>query len=182
MTGPGPEHTRAGADALQLDGDLMRRLGHEMVDRVVDRWIGLREDRAWGTADRTYTEARLREAAPETGRDPDEVIDRVVRDVLPYAGRIDHAWRARADVSEGVPDPPTSYLKRFFFDTMVFEPDQVKFLVDKYGADHVLLGTDYPYDMGDDDPLQLIGSVPGLDQSQIDLIAGGNAARLLGYT
>ena len=90
MTGPGPEHTRAGADALQLDADLMRRLGHEMVDRVVDRWTGLREDRAWGTADRSRTEARLREAAPETGRDPDEVIERVVRDVLPYAGRIDH--------------------------------------------------------------------------------------------
>ena len=90
MTGPRPEHARAGADALQLDGDLMRRLGYEMVDRVVARWTGLREDRAWGTADRTYTEARLREAAPETGRDPDEVIERVVRDVLPYAGRIDH--------------------------------------------------------------------------------------------
>ena len=90
MTGPRPEHTRAGADALQLDADLMRRLAHEMVDRVVDRWTGLREDRPWGTADRTYTEARLREAAPETGRDPDEVIERVLRDVLPYAGRIDH--------------------------------------------------------------------------------------------
>ena len=90
MTGPRPEHTRAGAEALQLDADLMRRLGHEMVDRVVDRWTGLREDRAWGTADRTFTEARLRESAPESGRDPNEVIDRVLRDVLPYAGRIDH--------------------------------------------------------------------------------------------
>ena len=34
---------------------------------------------------------------------------------------------------------------------MVFEPEQRKFLVDRYGADHVLLGTDYPYDMGDED-------------------------------
>ncbi len=97
-----------------------------------------------------------------------------------YAGRIDHAWRARADVREGVPNPPTEYLKRFFFDTMVFEPDQLEFLINKYGADHVLLGTDYPYDMGEEDPLGLIGDVPGLDQSQIDLVAGGNAARLLG--
>ena len=97
-----------------------------------------------------------------------------------YAGRIDHAWRAREDVREGVPQPPTEYLKRFFFDTMVFEPDQLKFLIDKYGADHIMLGTDYPYDMGEDDPLELIGSVPGLQQEQIDLISGGNAARLLG--
>ena len=43
-----------------------------------------------------------------------------------------------------------------------------------------MLGTDYPYDMGEDDPLELIGSVPGLQQEQIDLISGGNAARLLG--
>ena len=46
---------------------------------------------------------------------------------------------------------------------MVFETDQLKYLVDRYGADHVLLGTDYPYDMGDDDPLALIGRTPGLD-------------------
>jgi aminocarboxymuconate-semialdehyde decarboxylase len=97
-----------------------------------------------------------------------------------YAGRIDHGWRARADVSEDVPDLPGSYLRKFFFDTMVFDADQVRYLVDKYGADHVLLGTDYPYDMGDEDPLALIGATPGLSQDQIDLIAGGNAARLLG--
>ena len=41
---------------------------------------------------------------------------------------------------------------------MVFEPGQLEYLVDLYGADHVLLGTDYPYDMGDDDPLALLGA------------------------
>jgi aminocarboxymuconate-semialdehyde decarboxylase len=97
-----------------------------------------------------------------------------------YAGRIDHGWRARADVSQGVRDLPGNSLRKFYFDTLVFEPDQLKFLVDKYGADHVLLGTDYPYDMGDNDPLALVGSTPGLDQRQVDLICGGNAARLLG--
>jgi aminocarboxymuconate-semialdehyde decarboxylase len=97
-----------------------------------------------------------------------------------YAGRIDHAWRARSDVREGVPRPPGDYLRRFYFDTMVFEPAQLRFLIERYGADHVLLGTDYPYDMGDDDPLGLLGSVDGLDQVEVDLVAGGNAARLLG--
>ncbi|MEO3860517.1 amidohydrolase family protein [Acrocarpospora sp. B8E8] len=97
-----------------------------------------------------------------------------------YPGRIDHGWRARADVSENVPGLPGDYLREFYFDTMVFDPGQLKFLVDRYGAEHVLLGTDYPYDMGDDDPLALIGATPGLDQRQVDLISGGNAARLLG--
>lgn len=97
-----------------------------------------------------------------------------------YAGRIDHGWRAREDISEGVPQLPGSYLRRFYFDTMVFEPDQLQFLVDKYGADHVLLGTDYPYDMGEEDPLAFIGRAEGLTQEQVDQISGGNAARLLG--
>ncbi len=97
-----------------------------------------------------------------------------------YPGRIDHGWRAREDVSEGVPHLPSEYLRRFCFDTMVFGPDQLRFLVDRYGADHVLLGTDYPYDMGDDDPLALLGRADGLTQDQVDLISGGNAARLLG--
>jgi aminocarboxymuconate-semialdehyde decarboxylase len=97
-----------------------------------------------------------------------------------YAGRIDHAWRARADVREALPRPPGDYLRKLYFDSVVFEPDQLRYLIDKYGAEHVMLGTDYPYDMGEDDPLTLIASVPGLTQPQIDLITGGNAATLLG--
>jgi aminocarboxymuconate-semialdehyde decarboxylase len=97
-----------------------------------------------------------------------------------YAGRFDHAYHAREDVRHGLPRPPSEYLAMFHFDTMVFEPDQIGFLVDKYGADHVLLGTDYPYDMGETDPLGLIGRVQGLPDGDRDLIAGGNAARLMG--
>jgi aminocarboxymuconate-semialdehyde decarboxylase len=70
----------------------------------------------------------------------------------------------------------------FYFDTMVFEPDQLEFLITKYGPDHVLLGTDYPYDMGETDPLGLLARVPGLGEDERDLIAGGNAARLLGLS
>lgn len=98
-----------------------------------------------------------------------------------YAGRTDHAWQAREDVRAGVEHPPGTYLRRFYFDTMVFEPSQLAYLLAQYGAEHVLLGTDYPYDMGDDDPLALVGA-SGLGQPDIDLVAGGNAARLLGLT
>jgi aminocarboxymuconate-semialdehyde decarboxylase len=97
-----------------------------------------------------------------------------------YAGRFDHAYHAREDVRHGLPKPPSEYLSQFYFDTMVFEPDQLRFLIDKYGADHVLLGTDYPYDMGETDPLGLLGKVDGLSADDHDLIVGGNAARLLG--
>lgn len=96
-----------------------------------------------------------------------------------YPGRMDHGYHARRDVSENLPKPPSEYLKRFYFDTMVFEPDQLDWLLRKYGSDHILLGTDYPFDMGEDDPRGLIGRVEGLDEAEIAAISGGNAARLL---
>jgi aminocarboxymuconate-semialdehyde decarboxylase len=97
-----------------------------------------------------------------------------------YSGRFDHAYHAREDVRADLPRPPSHYLSRFFFDTMVFDPEQLGYLIGRYGADHVLLGTDYPYDMGETDPLGLIGKVAGLTSADVDLIAGGNAASLLG--
>jgi aminocarboxymuconate-semialdehyde decarboxylase len=97
-----------------------------------------------------------------------------------YAGRFDHAYQAREDVRHGLPRLPSEYLSGFFFDTMVFEPDQLGFLIEKYGSDHILLGTDYPYDMGEADPLGLLNKVSGLSPEDMDLIVGGNAARLLG--
>jgi aminocarboxymuconate-semialdehyde decarboxylase len=97
-----------------------------------------------------------------------------------YAGRFDHAYHAREDVKSSLPRAPSEYLARFHFDTMVFEPDQLDFLINKYGSDHILLGTDYPYDMGEVDPLGLIGKVDGLSEDDVDRIVGGNAARLLG--
>jgi len=96
-----------------------------------------------------------------------------------YSGRMDHAYRARKDVREGLPDLPSDYLKRFYFDTMVFEPDQLEYLIKKYGADHILLGTDYPYDMGEDDPVGLVNRVEGLTEHDCSAICGGNAAKLL---
>ncbi len=52
-------------------------------------------------------------------------------------------------------------------------------LVERFGADHVLLGTDYPYDMGMEHPVQFISEAGGISSSDKNLIMGGNAARLL---
>jgi aminocarboxymuconate-semialdehyde decarboxylase len=97
-----------------------------------------------------------------------------------YSGRFDHAYHAREDVRHGLPLPPSEYLSRFYFDTMVFEPDQLGYLIRQYGADHILLGSDYPYDMGEPDPLGLVGKVEGLTPEEVELISGANAVRLLG--
>jgi aminocarboxymuconate-semialdehyde decarboxylase len=96
-----------------------------------------------------------------------------------YWARMDHAWRARADCRTVIKRPPSSYLEKFHFDTITFDPEMLKRLIDRFGADHVVLGTDYPYDMGEDDPLGLIAQVKRLPKASRELITGGNAARLL---
>ncbi|MBV9824371.1 MAG: amidohydrolase [Alphaproteobacteria bacterium] len=96
-----------------------------------------------------------------------------------YSGRIDHAASARPDTCECIKEDPTVYLKRLHFDTMVFTHHQLEYLVQQYGPDHVLMGTDYPYDMGMIDPIGFVETSPGLNDTQRRQIFGGNAARLL---
>jgi aminocarboxymuconate-semialdehyde decarboxylase len=107
--------------------------------------------------------------------------------VLPHAGgylahywaRMDHAYRARPDCRTVIKRAPSSYLEKMYFDTITFDVQMLRHMVDRYGPDHVLLGSDYPYDMGVDDPLGVIASVPRLARAERDMIQGGNAARLL---
>jgi aminocarboxymuconate-semialdehyde decarboxylase len=96
-----------------------------------------------------------------------------------YSGRIDHAWGARSDARSSLPKPPTSYLKRnVYFDTVVFTPLQLEALVKTFGADRIVLGTDYPFDMADFDPVEHVVST-GFDAATTAAICGGNAKRLL---
>ena len=95
-----------------------------------------------------------------------------------YSGRIDHAWGARSDCHT-LPKPPTHYLKKIFFDTVVFTHDQLAALVKTFGADHVVMGTDYPFDMADFDPIEHVLS-SGFGTATTAAIVGGNAKKLLG--
>jgi aminocarboxymuconate-semialdehyde decarboxylase len=97
-----------------------------------------------------------------------------------YSGRIDHAWGARPDCRADLPEPPTTYLRKIYVDSVVFTPHQLAALVDLFGADHVLMGTDYPFDMGEYDPVGHVASFDAFDAKTRAAIAGGNAKRLLG--
>ena len=96
-----------------------------------------------------------------------------------YSGRVDHAAAARPDCCENINRMPTTYLKRLYFDTIVYTHHQLEYLVEQYGADHILMGTDYPADMGEVDPVGFIEGARGLDDNERRAILGGNAARLL---
>jgi aminocarboxymuconate-semialdehyde decarboxylase len=96
-----------------------------------------------------------------------------------YSGRIDHGAAARPDCGEHLHAMPTTYLKRLYFDTIVFTHHQLEYLVAQFGADHVLMGTDYPADMGEVDPIGFIEGAEGLGDAERRAILGRNAARLL---
>lgn len=71
----------------------------------------------------------------------------------PYlSGRWDHAWRVRADVGPSLEKPPSEYLTGFYFDMIAHSDRSLRFLADMTGWDRIVVGTDYPFDMGFADP------------------------------
>jgi aminocarboxymuconate-semialdehyde decarboxylase len=96
-----------------------------------------------------------------------------------YPARMDHVWSARVDARTVLKKTPRQSLARVYFDTIVFDREQLRHLVTLWGADHVLVGTDYPYDMGMYDPRGFVDGCTFLGGADRAKIKGLNAARLL---
>ncbi|CAM5642388.1 amidohydrolase family protein [Streptomyces fumanus] len=95
-----------------------------------------------------------------------------------HIGRSDHAWSARPDAGSGCAHLPSSYLKRLYFDSLVHDPHVLRELVRAAGADRVLLGSDFPFDMGTEDPVAALRAAR-LPEADFHAVRGGNAAALL---
>ncbi|MEU1274289.1 amidohydrolase family protein [Streptomyces sp. NPDC005799] len=95
-----------------------------------------------------------------------------------HIGRSDHAWSARPDAGAGCAHLPSSYVKRMYFDSLVHDPHVLRELVRVAGADRVLLGSDYAFDMGTDDPVAALRAAR-LPDPDFHAIRGTNAAALL---
>ena len=93
--------------------------------------------------------------------------------------RLDHAWRVQPKAKEALPEPPMSYARRFFYDALVFDPLAIRFLVDRYGSSQIVVGSDYPFNMGDTDPVGTLDAA-GLDAGAMRAITATNALRFLG--
>jgi aminocarboxymuconate-semialdehyde decarboxylase len=96
-----------------------------------------------------------------------------------YSARMDHAYRVRPECHDYIKRPPSYYMKKIYYDTMVFGETQLEHLVNLWGADHVVIGTDYPYDMGYYKPVDFVNGA-NLTREQKEQIIGGNGAKLLG--
>ncbi|MCZ0999464.1 amidohydrolase family protein [Streptomyces mirabilis] len=98
-----------------------------------------------------------------------------------HIGRSDHAWSTRSDAGAGCAHLPSSYLKRLYFDSLVHDPRVLRELVRVAGPDRVCLGSDYPFDMGTEDPVGALRAAR-LSEADFDALRGGNAAALLNLT
>lgn len=98
---------------------------------------------------------------------------------LPYQlGRLDHAWRGRRALREQLPQPPSAYLKNMYCDSLVHDPTALRFLIERWGADHVVVGSDYPFGMGSEKPVDEVLSL-GLTADSQTTILSGTLSRLL---
>lgn len=104
---------------------------------------------------------------------------------LPTAiGRSDRAWEVRPE-ARGCQRPPSSYLNQIWYDTVVHDAVALRHLIEAVGADRVVLGSDYPFDMGLDDPVREVRAAltsQGLGDDIADSVTGVNASALTGTT
>ena len=98
---------------------------------------------------------------------------------LPLApGRMDHGWAVRPELTTA--ERPSDALKRLYYDSLTFAPELLETLAQRVGADRIVLGSDFPFDMGCEDPVGHVHAAAGLSGAQRQAILGANAAALLG--
>src|SRR5947208_1323849 len=94
-------------------------------------------------------------------------------------GRMDHAWKVRSEARGHVREPPSAYLRRFYYDCIVYTEEALRYLIDTVGVDRVVFGTDWPYDMALDWPVSWVLGMKSLSQDEKEAILSKNLERLL---
>ena len=93
-------------------------------------------------------------------------------------GRWEHGWQVRPEARANIDRPPSEYFRLLCFDSLVHSVPALNYLVETVGAPRVMMGSDYPFDMGDNNPVEPIASLPHLSDDHKEMIFGGNAAAL----
>ena len=93
-------------------------------------------------------------------------------------GRWDHGWQVRPEARAQIDRPPSEYFKLLRFDSIVHSVPALNYLIESVGVGRVMMGSDYPFDMGDQNPVNDIAALLHLSDDQKEMIFGGNAAAL----
>jgi aminocarboxymuconate-semialdehyde decarboxylase len=99
---------------------------------------------------------------------------------FPYQiGRLDHGYAMRCELRERLPRRPSEYLASIYCDSLIHSDLSLRFLLDRMGDEHVVIGSDYPFHMGDPAPVDAIRRL-GLGREREARVLGRNLAKLLG--
>lgn len=98
---------------------------------------------------------------------------------VPYAlDRLDKGWEVWPDMRGAAQDRPSTYVRRFYYDTVTYADRNLRFLLDVVGADRVLFGTDFPAPMIVEDAVGRIERTDVLEPAEREAILRGNAAAI----
>jgi len=98
---------------------------------------------------------------------------------LPYQiSRLERSFVQRPEARQRISEPPSTYFKRFYFDTITHSKDALAYLLNLVGADQLVLGSDYPFDMGHERPADIVAELDLSAEDQAKIL-NGNALRLL---
>ena len=95
-------------------------------------------------------------------------------------GRVDNAWTHRDIIRKDCPELPSSYARRMYTDSAIFDPGALRLLTDVMGPDRVMLGTDAPFPLGEQEPGALVRHSSFLDDAAKAKILAGNALAFFG--
>ena len=96
------------------------------------------------------------------------------------AGRMDRGWQVRSEARATLAQPPSRYLSDFYYDSLTHSEDALRFLIDTVGIDQVVMGSDWPFDMAVDSPIEWLNGMSSITQDERDAIIKTNLAELLG--
>ena len=100
---------------------------------------------------------------------------------VPYQiGRLAHGHEVRKEARALTKTSPTDLVRRFYYDALIHDVRALRYLIDLVGADRIAIGTDAPFDMGEEEPLAMIDRVERLTQEERNAICGRTALELLG--
>ena len=96
-------------------------------------------------------------------------------------GRLDKGYEVRPETGALISRPPSEYARNLYADSLSFDASSLRLAVEKHGTNQVLMGSDYPFALGDDDPLSALEQ-SGLDTKTVNLISGGNVQAFMGLS
>jgi aminocarboxymuconate-semialdehyde decarboxylase len=95
-------------------------------------------------------------------------------------GRMDRGWQVRSEARVNIQQPPSAYLRKFYYDCLTHSEAALRYLIDTVGVDRVVFGTDWPADMAIDWPVSWVLSLESLTQEEKEAILWKNLEKLLG--